>query len=97
MVVKRMCHTGRPLGRPCKHCSVTALITEGGRDTGGGMETVGGGGGCDNEGDGGAENKRTGEDMESRRREGGREAKWEEHDLKTADERGGRNRRKQTA
>lgn len=23
-----MCHTGRPLGRPCKHCSVTALITE---------------------------------------------------------------------
>lgn len=72
MVVKRMCHTGRPLGRPCKHCSVTALITEGGRDTGGGMETVGGGGGCDNEGDGGVENKRTGEDMESRRREGER-------------------------
>lgn len=36
------------------------------------METVGGGGGCDNEGDGGAENKRTGEDMESRRREGER-------------------------
>lgn len=43
MVVKQMCDTGRPLGGPCKHCSVTALITDRGMETagGGGMETKG--------------------------------------------------------
>lgn len=58
------------------------------------METLGGGGGCVNGGDGGMKNKRTGKDMERRRRAEGGEAKWEG----TRD--GGRNRltnTKQTA
>ena len=58
------------------------------------METLGGGGGCVNGGDGGMKNKRTGKDMERRKRAEGGEAKWEG----TRD--GGRNRltnTKQTA
>lgn len=79
-----MCHTGVPLGGPCKHCSVTALITERGRDTGGGTETLGGGG-CDNKGDGGMKTK--GQERTWKGEEGGRKAKWKEHDLEKADER----------
>lgn len=86
-----MCHTGRPLGGPCKHCSVTALITEGGRDAGGGMETPGGGG-CDDKGDGGMKTK--GQERTWKGKEGGREAKWKEHDLEMADERAGKRREK---
>lgn len=44
MVVKQMCDTDGLLGGPCKHCSVTALITDGG------METAGGGGGMETKG-----------------------------------------------
>ena len=36
--VKWMCHTGRPLGRPCKHCSDTALTTEAEREGGEGWK-----------------------------------------------------------
>lgn len=46
-----MCHTGRPLRGPGKHCSVAALITVGMRELGGG----GGGGGWKNRGDIGME------------------------------------------
>lgn len=36
-----MCHTGRPLGRPCKHYSVTALITEAESGREGGIQEEG--------------------------------------------------------
>lgn len=55
-----MCHTGRPLGGPCKHCSVAALITVGTRELGGV-----GGGGCKNRGDIGM--KKTDMEIEHRR------------------------------
>lgn len=52
-----MCHTGGPLGGPCKHCSVTALITQAEREKEREVrregKLLGGGGGCDNEGEGG--------------------------------------------
>lgn len=52
-----MCHTGRPLGGPCKHCSVAALITVGTGELGGG--------GCKNRGDIGM--KKTDMEIEHRR------------------------------
>lgn len=48
------------------------------------METLGGGG-CDNKGEGGI--KTRGQKRTWKGEEGGREAKWREHDLEMADER----------
>lgn len=63
-----MCHTGRPLGRPCKHCSVTALITEAKRE--GGIQEEGWKHWEEEGVTTGDENKRTEKDME-KRSEGG--------------------------
>lgn len=64
-----MCHTGGPLGRPCKHCSVTAPITE--TQKGGGTEGGRGrnGEGLDGVGAGRKEEKEgEGEEMRGQRR-----------------------------
>lgn len=75
-----MCHTGRPLGRPCKHCSVTALITKGKKERGIQEEgwKQGEGGGCDNKGEGGM--KTRGQRRTQKKEKGEGNAKWREHD-----------------